>query len=50
MVENEVFLMKPKRQYHLSQWGECVHGAQSWKEWGYYVDPYLSQLKYEVQF
>ena len=24
--------MKPKHQYHLSQWGECVYGAQSLKE------------------
>ena len=32
MVEREVFLMKPKHQYHLSQWGECVYGAQSWNE------------------
>ena len=32
MVEIEVFLMKLKHQYHLSQWGECVHGAQSWNE------------------
>ena len=23
--------MKPKHQYHLSQWGECVYDAQSWK-------------------
>ena len=26
------FLMKPKHQYHLSQWGECVYDAQSWNE------------------
>ena len=26
------FLMKPKRQYHLSQWEECVYGTQSWNE------------------
>ena len=32
MAEREVFLMKPKHQYHLSQWGECVYGAQSWNE------------------
>ena len=25
------FFMKPKHQYHLSQQGECVFGAQSWK-------------------
>ena len=32
MVKREVFLMKPKHQYHLSQCGECVYGAQSWYE------------------
>ena len=32
MVEIEVSLSKPKHQHHLSQWGECVYGAQSWKE------------------
>ena len=32
MVEKKAFLMKPKRQCHLSQWGECVYRAQSWKE------------------
>ena len=32
MVEREVILMKPKHQYHLSQWGKCVYGAQSWIE------------------
>ena len=26
------FLIKPKNQDHLSQWGECVYGVQSWKE------------------
>ena len=30
MVEREVFLRKPNHQYHLSQCGECVYGAQSW--------------------
>ena len=24
MVAREVFLMKPKHEYHLYQWGECV--------------------------
>ena len=33
LVEREVFLMKPKHEYHLSQWEECVYGAQSWTEW-----------------
>ena len=32
MVEREVFFMKPKYQYLLSQWGHCVYSAQSWKE------------------
>ena len=32
MVEKEVFLIKRKHQYHLSQWGECVYVAQSWNE------------------
>ena len=32
MVEREVFLMKSKHQYHLSQWGESVYGGQSWKD------------------
>ena len=32
MVEGEVFLMKQKHQYHLFQWGECVHDDQTWKE------------------
>ena len=27
----EVFLVKPKPQYHLSQRGECVYDAQSWR-------------------
>ena len=32
MVQREVFLMKPKHQYHLSNQGECVYDAQSRKE------------------
>ena len=32
MVERDVFYMKPKHQYHLSQEGECVYDAQSWKK------------------
>ena len=32
MAKWEVFVMKPKHQYHLSQWGERVYGAQSWNE------------------
>ena len=32
MVIRVVFLMKPKHQSHLSQWGECVYSAQSRKD------------------
>ena len=32
MAERDVFLMKPKRQYHLSQSVEYVYGAQAWQE------------------
>ena len=32
MVENKVFLMKLNHRHHLSQGGEYVYGAQSWKE------------------
>ena len=32
LVTREVFLLKPKQQYHWSQRGECVYGTQSWKE------------------
>ena len=32
LVIREVFIMKPKNQYHYSQGGECVHDAQSWRE------------------
>ena len=27
MVESNILLMKPKHQYHLSQWGKCVYGS-----------------------
>ena len=32
MVGKKAFLMKPRHQCHLSQWGEWVFGSQSWKE------------------
>ena len=32
MAERDVFLIKPKHQYHLSHCGQCVYVAQSWKE------------------
>ena len=43
IVEKEGFLMKPKCQYHLSQWEECVYGAHQEKKC-------LSKLKDELQF
>ena len=33
MIIRDVFLRKPKLQYHLSHQGECVYDAQYWKEW-----------------
>ena len=33
-MRKKVFLMKPKHQYYLSQQGDCVYGAESWKERG----------------
>ena len=32
MVGNEIFLPKPKYQYHSAQRGESVYGAHLWKE------------------
>ena len=32
MVERQVFLTKPKHQYHLSQLGHYVYGTQSWNK------------------
>ena len=32
MMKREAFLVKPKCQCHLPQWGEWVYGAQSWKK------------------
>ena len=32
VVKRDVFPMKPKLQYHFSQWGKCVSGAKSCKE------------------
>ena len=48
MIEREAFLMKPKHQCYLSQLGEWVYDAQSWKKGDYYVNPYLSQLWNEL--
>ena len=38
MVEIDVFLMTPKHQYHLSQWGKCVYDAQSQNERGLWCE------------
>ena len=32
LVVKKAFLIKQKHQRHLSQWGEFVYGAQSWKK------------------
>ena len=32
LIIRDVFLRKPKHQYHLSHQGECVYDDQSWKE------------------
>ena len=32
MVERNIFLMKLRLQYYLSQKGKCVYIAQAWKE------------------
>ena len=32
MVEKDVFLVNPKHQYYLSQWGEWICGTQSLKD------------------
>ena len=45
MVEREVFLMTPEDEYHLSQQGEWICGAQSSKEGDYYVNLCLSNWK-----
>ena len=45
MVERDVFLMKPKLQYHLSQRGECVSVPNHEKKRDYYVNLWLSQGK-----
>ena len=50
MVEREIFLMKLKHQYHLSQLGECIYSAQLWKKRGYYMNPCLSLLTDELWF
>ena len=52
MVKEDVFHMKPKLQYHLSQWEEYVYAANEEnvfmlpnleKKEDYYVNPCLSK-------
>ena len=50
MVEIEVSLSKPEHQYYLSQRGECVYGAYSWKEWRLLCESEFMQLKNELEF
>ena len=37
--------MNTKHQYHLSQWGECVYGAKSWKERRLLYESMFVQIK-----
>ena len=48
MVERDVFLMKPKHQYHLSQWGEWICGTQSLKKRRILCESEFIQLKIEL--
>ena len=51
VVEKEVFLMKLKHQYHLSEQGESVYSVPNHEMKGeYYVNPCLSQLTDELWF
>ena len=43
MVERDVFFMKPKLQYHLSQREECVCVPNHEKKGDYYVNLCLSK-------
>ena len=36
--------MKPKHLYNLSQYGECVYGAQSWNERGLLCESMFVQI------
>ena len=42
IVAGDVFLMKSKRQYQLSQWGECVYDANHEIKGDYDMNPCLS--------
>ena len=50
MAEWDDFLMKPKHEYHLSQWGECVYDAQSWKERGLLGEPMFVEIDQRTLF
>ena len=50
MVEREAFLMKPKHEYHLSQWGNSAYGAQPLKEKRLLCESIFILIKNELQF
>ena len=43
-----LFSWKPKLQYHLSQWGECIYVPNQEMKGDCYLNPYLSQLANEL--
>ena len=43
IVEGDVFPLRPKLQYHLSQWGECVMVPNHERKADYYVNSGLSK-------
>ena len=45
MVEREVFLMKPRHQYHLSQRGKRICGSQSFKKRRLLREPKFIQIE-----
>ena len=47
-VRRDVFLMKPKYQYHLSQWEKWICGTQSLKDRRLLGESELIQLKIEL--
>ena len=50
ILKRVVFLVKPKPQHHLSQWGECVCGAQSLKQRRLLCKSEFIQLKNEFKY
>ena len=47
MVERKAFLTNPKRQYHVSQYGEHDYSAHNEKNVDYYEYPSLTHFEDE---